>query len=276
MRSDGRCWDIRTVDVHELPAASKTVARSTSGFQTASMTETTILAVEGLSVTLDGVQVLRNVSFTVEQGESLAVIGPNGAGKTILFRALLGLLPHLGTVNWRPGVKIGYVPQRFSIDRSAPITAMEFFLLQSPSFWHPSAEFVSHLEHELTLVGLDRSVLRKNLGELSSGQTQRLLIAWAMLQHPDVLLLDEPTAGVDIGFKDTIYSLIHRVQTERRTTILLISHDLSVVYRYAQNVLCLNKSVLSQGPPVEALTPEALAVLYGDTSYYRHDPDVRH
>ncbi len=240
------------------------------------MADEITLQVTNLSVVLDGGQILRDISFTVRQGDALAVIGPNGAGKTVLFRALLGLLPHTGTLSWLPGTKIGYVPQRFSIDRSAPITVMEFFLLQSPSFWRPSAEFISHLDHERTLVGLDRSVLRKNLGELSGGQTQRLLIAWAMLQHPDVLLLDEPTAGVDVGFEDTIYSLIHRVQTERRTTILLISHDLSVVYRYAQNVLCLNKSVVCQGPPMEALKPEALSILYGDTGYYRHDPDVRH
>ena len=118
--------------------------------------------------------------------------------------------------------------------------------------------------------------MQKNLGNLSGGQTQRLLIAWAMLQHPSVLLLDEPTAGVDAGFEDTIYSLIRRVQTERGTTVLLISHDLSVVYRYAQNVLCLNKSIVCQGSPLQALNPEALAVLYGDAGYYRHDPDPRH
>ena len=243
---------------------------------TAPMNETAILTVESLSVTLDGVQVLRDISFTVSRGDALAVIGPNGAGKTVLFRALLGLVPYTGAVVWRLGTKMGYVPQRFSVDRSAPITAMEFFLLQSPSFWHPDAEFVSHLDHELTLVGLDQSVLKKNLGDLSGGQTQRLLIAWAMLQHPDVLLLDEPTAGVDAGFEDTIYSLIRRVQGERGTTVLLISHDLSVVYRYAQRVLCLNTSVVCQGSPVEVLNPEALAVLYGDPGYYRHDPDVRH
>lgn len=234
------------------------------------------LAVTNLSVVLDGVEILSNISFVVRQGEALAVIGPNGAGKTVLFRALLGLLPHTGTVRWRPGAKIGYVPQRFSVDRSAPVTALEFFLLQSPGFWRPGREFVTQLNHELTLVGLERSVLQKSLGSLSSGQTQRLLIAWAMLQHPGVLLLDEPTAGVDAGFEDTIYSLIHRVQTERGTTVLLISHDLSVVYRYAQNVLCINKSIVCQGSPVEVLNPDALAVLYGDTGYYRHDPDVTH
>ena len=240
------------------------------------MNETAILTVVGLSVALDGNQVLRDISFTVKQGEALAVIGPNGAGKTVLFRALLGLLPHAGTVTWQPGAKIGYVPQRFSVDRSAPITVIEFFLLQSPGFWFPNAEFVGHLDHELTLVGLDRSVLQKNIGDLSGGQTQRLLIAWAMLRHPAVLLLDEPTAGVDTGFEDTIYSLIRRVQTERGTTVLLISHDLSVVYRYAQKVICLNTSIVCQGSPVEVLNPESLAVLYGSPAYYRHDPNVRH
>jgi zinc transport system ATP-binding protein len=132
------------------------------------------------------------------------------------------------------------------------------------------------LDHELTLVGLDRSVLRKNLGELSGGETQRLLIAWAMLPHPDVLLLDEPTAGVDAGFEDTIYALLHRVQIERGTALLLISHDLSVVYHYAQQVLCLNKSVVCQGPPVEALNPAALATLYGEPGFYRHQHDPEH
>src|ERR1017187_1862901 len=171
------------------------------------MNEDTILAVEDLSVTLDAIQVLRNVSFTMRQGEALAVIGPNGAGKTVLFRALLGLLPHEGLVRWRPGIRIGYVPQRFAVERSAPITALEFCLLQSPKFWRPPVAFLRQLHDEIARMGLDQSVLQKNLGALSSGQTQRLLIAWAMLQQPDVLLLDEPTAGVDADFEDTIYSL---------------------------------------------------------------------
>ncbi len=240
------------------------------------MDDDSVLTVEGLAVTLDEVPVLRDVSFSVKQGEALAVIGPNGAGKTVLFRALLGLLAHTGSVRWRPGVKIGYVPQRFSVDRSAPITAMEFFLLESERFWRPTAEFTSRLDHELTAVGLERSLLQKDLGELSGGETQRLLIAWAMLERPDVLLLDEPTAGVDAGFEDTIYALLHRVQKERGTTLLLISHDLSVVYRYAQRVVCLNRAVVCQGPPVEALNPEALATLYGESSYYRHEHEPGH
>jgi zinc transport system ATP-binding protein len=240
------------------------------------MPDETVLSVENLSVTLDGAPVLQGVSFTLKQGEALAVIGPNGAGKTVLFRALLGLLPRSGTVRWRPGVKIGYVPQKFSVDRSAPITAMEFFLLQSPSFWRPSKEFVNHLDHELNLMGLKRTVLRKNLAEMSGGETQRLLIAWAMLQHPDVLMLDEPTAGVDAGFEENVYAVLSRVQVERGTALMLISHDLSVVYQRAQRVLCLNRTILCQGPPVEALNPAALSSLYGESGYYGHQHDGRH
>jgi zinc transport system ATP-binding protein len=235
------------------------------------MTDETVLTVENLSVTLDALPVLHNVSFTLKHGEALAVIGPNGAGKTVLFRALLGLLPHAGLVRWRAGVKIGYVPQRFTVDRSAPISAMEFFLLQSPGFWRPRAAFTSQLEQELELMGLSRGVLQKGLGELSGGETQRVLIASALLQKPSVLLLDEPTAAVDAGFEDTVYALLHRVQEERGTALLLISHDLSVVYRYAQRVLCLNKSVVCQGPPVEALNPSALSTLYGEASFYHHE-----
>jgi len=242
----------------------------------AHMAATNVLTVEDLSVTLDGLPILQNVSFTLKQGEAFAVIGPNGAGKTALFRALLGLLPHTGLVQWREDVKIGYVPQRFSVDRSAPISAMEFFLLQSPGFWRPSAAFTEQLDQELRLMGLDRGVLRKGLGELSGGETQRVLIASALLQKPSVLLLDEPTAAVDAGFEDTVYALLHRVQMERGTALLLISHDLSVVYRYAQRVLCLNKSVVCQGPPVEALNPNALATLYGEAGFYQHEHGPGH
>lgn len=235
------------------------------------MADESILKVEHLSVTLDEVEVLHGISFDLNQGQAVAVIGPNGAGKTVLFRTLLGLIPHTGTIIWKPGINIGYVPQRFSVDRSAPITAMEFFLLQSRQFWRPSSWFIDHLDEELKLVGLDKTILKKILGELSGGQTQRVLIAWALLGNPDVLLLDEPTAGVDIGFEHSVYELLHRVQTERGTTLLLISHDLNVVYRYTQHVVCLNKNVICQGRPVDTLSPAALGTLYGESAYYVHD-----
>lgn len=230
-----------------------------------------ILQVKNLSVNLEGEQILRDISFSVKRGEALAIIGPNGAGKTMLFNALLGLAPYSGEVAWAKGARIGYAPQRFAIDKSIPITVNEFFLLQSKHFWAPSHSFSSHLKHELNLVGLPENILQKPFSDLSGGETQRLLIAWAMLEHPDVLLFDEPTSGIDIGFEETIYTIMHKMQEERGITILIISHDLNVVYRYAQNVLCLNKTVLCQGPPQKVLTISELAKIYGETGFYHHN-----
>jgi ABC-type Mn2+/Zn2+ transport system ATPase subunit len=106
---------------------------------------------------------------------------------------------------------------------------------------------------------------------LSGGHLQRVLIAWAMLDHPEVLLFDEPTASIDVGFQDTIYNLVERMRKERGTAVLLVSHDLNVVYRHADHVLCLNKTALCYGRPGEILDVEVLRRLYGEVSLYDHD-----
>lgn len=229
-----------------------------------------ILEVNNVSVTLDSERVLNDISFSVKRGETLAIIGPNGAGKTMLFRALLGLIPHKGTISWAKNISIGYVPQKFQIEKGMPLSVKEFFLLQTHRFWLPQKSFIDHLEHELGLVGLSKDILQKPIGDLSGGQLQRLLISWAMLSHPDVLLFDEPTAGIDVGFEETIYNLIHRMQDELGTTVLLISHDLNIVYRYAESVLCINKKMVCRGLPQEVLNPKELAELYGAGKFYIH------
>ncbi len=230
-----------------------------------------VLEVRDLSVTIGSEEILVGVSLELRRGETLALLGPNGAGKSVLLRALLGLVPHSGEVHWRRGVRCGYVPQRFAVDRSIPVTIRDFLLLKSKRFWFPTVESIDHLEHELDLVGLGRTVLGKALGELSGGHLQRVLIAWAMLDHPEVLLFDEPTASIDVGFQDTVYEMLGRMQKERGTAILLISHDLNVVSRRADHVLCLNKKVLCYGRPGEVLNAESLGRLYGDVTLYRHD-----
>lgn len=234
------------------------------------MEKDVVLEVKNLSVTLDSEEVLWGISFAVKKGEALAVIGPNGAGKTVLFRALLGLVPHTGELRWERGINIGYVPQKFLLDSSIPLTVQEFFLLKSPHFWFPPENFIKHLGHELELVGLSGKVLSSPLGELSGGQLQRILVSWAMLDHPDVLLFDEPTAGIDVGAEETIYNIMHRLQDERGTTVLLISHDLNVVYRYAQNVLCINRRMICHGLPQDVLNPKELAGVYGEGGFYHH------
>lgn len=234
------------------------------------MESNSILNVNNLSVNLDHEKILDGVSFEVKQGEALAIIGPNGAGKTVLFRALLGLVPYRGLIEWKQGVRIGYVPQKFFVEKSFPITVQEFFLLKSPRFWMPEQKFIAHLQHELSLVGLSKDILAKPLNELSGGQLQRILISWAMLNHPDVLLFDEPTAGIDVGAEETIYTILHKLQSDRGTTVLLISHDLNIVYRYADKVLCVNKTMICHGKPEDVLNPKELAHIYGEGGFYHH------
>jgi zinc transport system ATP-binding protein len=229
-----------------------------------------VLTVTNLKVEFNKNVVLDNLSFTVHQGETLAIIGPNGAGKTILFKTLIGLVPYTGNISWAPETKIGYVPQRLYIGPDLPITTAEFFDLKNT---HP------HETHRvLTSVGFTDQIphlLTQKLGALSGGQLQRVLIAWALVGHPSVLLFDEPTTGVDISAEESIYALLRRLQEQENLTILLISHELQVVYRYATNVLCLNKEGLCFGPPKKALTPAALSQLFGEnTSIYHHQHQV--
>ena len=240
------------------------------------MEQQTILDVRDCAVVLDGQTLLSGVSFTVRKGEALAVIGPNGAGKTLLLKALLGLVPFCGTITWQAGLRIGYVPQKLPFDKSVPLTVREFFLLKGRRFWRPDPTFLDHLSHELSLVGLSQEVLQRPVGELSGGQLQRLLIGWAMVDHPDVMLFDEPTAGIDVGFEETVYHLLQRLQKERSTTILLISHELNIVYRYADQVLCLNQKMLCHGKPQDVLHPQDLARLFGEGGFYEHQPETHH
>lgn len=218
-----------------------------------------ILDVRELAVAFGDFVALENISFFVERGEALAIIGPNGSGKTTLFRALLGAIPYSGTVRWAPGTKIGYVPQKLDIDRQLPVQAKDF-LLSKARISGASAGEIAAAVHAVRLSG---AVLERNLGELSSGQFQRAMIAFALIGKPDVLLFDEPTASVDVAGEEEVYETLHRLQDERNLTMLLISHDLHLVYRHATTVLCVNRAQVCFGEPTEMLTPETLSRLYG-------------
>jgi len=225
-----------------------------------------ILEVNDLSVTMGAQRILEHVSFAVERGEILTILGPNGAGKTILLRALLGVLPHEGRIRWAKGVRIGYVPQRLPYIKDVPMSVEEFFALKKPKTSRASTREM------LAAVGLADELRSKRVGDLSSGQFQRVLIAWGLVGDPDVLLFDEPTTGIDVGGEETVYKLLARLHHERALTMLIVTHDLAVVYELSTNVLCLNKSSVCYGPPLTVLTPESLRRLYGaEVKYYRHD-----
>lgn len=225
--------------------------------------ENAILRVENLSVKLDGEEILIDLSFTVDEGEVLAILGPNGAGKTTLLKALIGVVPYEGTVEWRKDVRIGYVPQRLPFIKDVPLSVKEFFQLENAS--------ENETREILKSIGLDEEILGKRVGDLSSGQFQRILISWALASDPNVLLFDEPLAGIDIGGQESVYGLLERLKEEKNLTILFVTHELSIVYRLANKVLCLNKRMLCSGVPKEKLTSEAISKLYaGEVKFYQH------
>lgn len=230
------------------------------------------LSVKNISVRFGTLPVLEGLSFDVPKGDMVAIVGPNGAGKTVLFRALLGLIPYEGEVNWPKNVKIGYVPQRLAIERNLPLTVMEFLRLKKASDEeiYEALESVGLLAHGHEH-HVQHHLLNARIGQISGGEIQRVLVAYALINHPDALLFDEPTAGVDIGGEETIYSLLGKLHEEQGLTILLITHDLNIIYRYAKKVLCLNKAKVCYGSPKEALSPKTLEALYGaNVGVYKH------
>lgn len=242
------------------------------------MKENEILEVENLSIQFDENKILENIGFHVKKGEVLAVVGPNGAGKTVMFKALLGFIPYSGSINWKPDIKIGYVPQKLAVERSFPLTVREFLALRLESSGDGVHNKILDALHSVGIktgesqeYHLERHILNRPIGMLSGGELQRVLIAWSLISNPDVLLFDEPTAGIDIGGEGTIYTLLHKLQQSKELTIILISHDLNIVYKYADNVICLNKQMICFGAPNTVLDPQSLSALYGgETKFYRH------
>jgi zinc transport system ATP-binding protein len=226
----------------------------------------TILQVDNLGVTLEGRKILENLSFSVTRGEILTVLGPNGAGKTVLLRALLGVTPRTGSIDWLAGTRIGYVPQRLPYIRGIPMSVADFFDLKTKTGTEVD------VPEMLRTVALEPSLSDKGIGELSSGQFQRVLIAWALAGDPQVLLFDEPTTGVDVRGEETVYALLTRLHRERNLAMIIVTHDLAVVHRLSSTVLCLNREMVCHGPPLSTLTPDTLKRLYGtDVKFYAHE-----
>jgi len=211
-----------------------------------------ILKVSNLSVKFPNETILDNISFELRKATTLAIVGPNGAGKTTLFRAFLNLVPYDGKIEWVNKVKIGYVPQRLSVS-DIPISVKEFLSFKS----------TSDLENSLVSVGLDSSILNKSLGILSGGQLQRVLIAWAIIDKPNVLLFDEPTAGVDLDSEEAIYGMLSELKKKNEITILLISHDTHIIREYSDYMLALNKCVTFFGESKEIVKPDIQRIVYG-------------
>jgi len=215
-----------------------------------------ILNVSNLTVEFSNQPIISNLNFKIQRGITLAIVGPNGAGKTTLFRALLNLVPYSGKIEWLGKVKIGYVPQVLSV-RDIPISVKEFLSFKNES--------ESDIKAVLASVGLDSDeVVDKSLAILSGGQMRRVLIAWAIVDKPDVLLFDEPTSGVDLDSEEAIYGMLRSLTAKNEITLLLISHDLHIVREYSDYALALNKCLVFFGESKEVMNPATQKLIYGE------------
>ncbi|MDD5043378.1 MAG: metal ABC transporter ATP-binding protein [Patescibacteria group bacterium] len=227
---------------------------------------------KNLTVRYGDAVILDKLSFSIDDGDIVAIIGPNGSGKTTLVKAILGLIKYDGEIKWARDVSFGYVPQKLEFDRSFPITVRELFFLRLPNVFFGSGKkrTTEKVRFLLSRVGAEK-LLEKQIGSLSGGELQRVLVAYALVGRPQVLFFDEPSAGIDIGGEETIYNLIHQVCHEERLTAFFVSHDLDVVFDHADKVVCLNRKLICQGIPQKVLTGRKLEEIYGHgVATYEH------
>lgn len=229
------------------------------------------LQIGSLSVKAGRVSILQDISLSIPPSSCTAIIGPNGAGKTTLVRAILGDMPHTGRITYSKEGKtsgnprIGYVPQKLQFDREMPLLVMEFLssnLTRRPLFFGVSKVFRERAMEFLEEVDCAHSADRK-LGALSGGELQRVLLALALMRDPELLILDEPAAGVDFKGEALFCELLEKFRKKMGFTLLMVSHDLSTVAAHASHVVCLNKKVIAQGSPKEVLKGETLMETFG-------------
>ena len=224
---------------------------------------------EHVTVRRDGAVILDDVRATVPVGSCTAIVGPNGAGKTTLLLALLGQIPYEGSIRLAEPLgrkcRIGYVPQRLEYDRGLPITVAEFMATahqRTPLWFGVSGRIRDRAMEALHMVG-GENLADKTIGMLSGGELQRALLAFALLDGPELLVLDEPTSGMDVQGEAMFCGLIERLRQKHGFTELMVSHDIATVTHHATHVICLNKHTVGEGPPREVLTPENLALAFG-------------
>jgi zinc transport system ATP-binding protein len=220
-----------------------------------------ILSVKKLGVSINGRNILKNINFTIKRGETLAVIGPNGAGKTVLLKTLLGLYPHSGKVSLDKRLRIGYLPQRISLNPYMRLTGYELLEMKRRLLGLPRSSVVTAIKD----LGLEPSMLSKQLISLSGGGLQKLFIVFSLIGDPDVIVLDEPTAHIDLAGERMIHATLHRlIKLERKPTIIMASHDLHMISEHADSVLGINGREICFGGTKKMLTQSTLTKLFGE------------
>ncbi len=225
-----------------------------------------LIKARGLCVTRNGRQILQRADLTLEAGKIVTLIGPNGAGKTTLVRAVLGLLKiDEGKIEKAQDLRIGYMPQKLHIDASLPLTVARFLAL--------GGKARADLPETLALTGIDK-LINMPMQSLSGGETQRVLLARALLRDPQLLVLDEPVQGVDVTGQSALYALINEIRNRRQCGVLLVSHDLHLVMATTDTVICLNQHICCEGHPEQVTNDPAYLALFGDTPGLANAPQV--
>ena len=233
-----------------------------------------LIKISNLEVKYGSKFVLKNMNLSLNAGEIVTIVGPNGSGKTTLFKAIIGTVPiSKGTIEVKPNLRIGYVPQQLKIDQTLPITVERFLKLSN-------INFEKSLDKTELILG-SKDLLDVQINSLSGGEMQRVLLARALINDPQVLLLDEATRGLDQPGVATFYRKIENIRKSTNCAILMISHDLHVVMSSSDRVICVNGHICCQGTPeIVATSPEYQALFGGDVdgtfALYRHHHDHKH
>jgi len=234
----------------------------------------TLIQLENISMLRGGENILKQVDLSVSRNEIVTMIGPNGAGKSTLVKIALGLIkPDQGSVIYQKSLRTGYVPQSVNLDENLPISVKRF--LEVSGTKNPD-KLMDALHH----VGA-ANILNNSLRDISGGELRRILLARALLMEPDLMILDEPTSGVDIGGQAALYSLIQWIRDTYHCGILLVSHNLHIVMAATDRVVCLNRHLCCSGTPEHVQQHPEFVSLFGnkvagELGIYRHDHDHEH
>lgn len=240
-------------------------------------TENLVLKATDVTITRDGRQILDHVSLTLPRGKIITVIGPNGSGKTTLVQALMQMIElDKGSIWYAEDVSIAYMPQKITINPMLPLTVQRFVGLHTRLF-SPTAQKVQEALH---LVGIEH-LKGQQISSLSGGEWQRMMLAHALVQDPNILILDEPTQAMDVKGQINFYTLIANLQKERHLSVLMVSHDLHMVMRKTDHVYCLHHHVCCQGSPEDVSQDDHYRRLFGDDQskilgLYTHHHDHSH
>ncbi len=228
-----------------------------------------LIKINKISINFGARRILNDVSLRLQPGKILTLLGPNGAGKSTLVRIILGMIyPDSGTLERKPGLRIGYVPQKLHLDPTLPLTVNRFMQLKPGTHQSDILPALKRVQAG--------HLFAQPMQKLSGGENQRVLLARALLHHPELLVLDEPTQSIDVNGQLALYRLIDQLRKESGCAVFMVSHDLHLVMAKTDEVMCLNQHVCCSGTPDIVTAHPAFITMFGNhmaqsLTVYRHD-----